>query len=402
MSADIPFSKKQSPFRAATQLVQVQRTEFGEVSPALFMTSGFAYESAEQAEATFTGDIFHYQYTRYNNPTLIALEEQLAALEGTEACTCTASGMGAVSSALLAHVKAGERVVASRAIFGSSYWIVANLLPQYGIETQFVDGHDLKQWEKALSKPTAAILLETPSNPRLDILDLEAISILAHKAGALVVMDNVFATPLGQNSFELGADVVVYSTTKHIEGHGQTIGGAVLSNKKWIEETLQPYTRNTGNTMSPFNAWLTLKGMETMPLRVAQMNRNAESLTEILLQSDKVTKVFYPGHPSHPQYELAMRQMSTGGNMIAFEVKGGKEGAFAFMNALKLIVLANNLGDTRSLITHPATTTHMKIGPEERAHLGITDGMIRFSVGIEDIEDLKEDITHALTAVPGI
>ncbi|CEF39903.1 O-succinylhomoserine sulfhydrylase [Acetobacter senegalensis] len=395
-------NKTPSTWRPATRLLHagLERTEFGETSEAVFLTSGFVYDNAEQAAKTFTGEVEHYQYSRFANPTVTALERRLADLEGAEACVATSTGMGAVSSALLSHVKAGERVVASRALFGSCHWIVANLLPRYGVETVFVDGSDLNAWAEALSKPTAAVLLESPSNPMLDVLDIRAIADLAHKAGALVVVDNVFASPIYQKPLELGADVVVYSCTKHIDGQGRVLGGAVLGPKEWITETLQPFTRNTGNALSPFNAWVMLKGLETLSLRVDAMTRNAAAVADYLAQAPGIVSVRYPGRKDHPQYELAQRQMSGGGSLVAFEVAGGQEGAFAFMNALQLIAISNNLGDARSLVTHPATTTHMKIGPEERARLGISDGAIRFSVGLEDSADLIEDLARGVAALP--
>ena len=395
-------NKTPSTWRPATRLLHagLERTEFGETSEAVFLTSGFVYDNAEQAAKTFTGEVEHYQYSRFANPTVTALERRLADLEGAEACVATSTGMGAVSSALLSHVKAGERVVASRALFGSCHWIVANLLPRYGVETVFVDGSDLNAWAEALSKPTAAVLLEGPSNPMLDVLDIRAIADLAHKAGALVVVDNVFASPIYQKPLELGADVVVYSCTKHIDGQGRVLGGAVLGPKEWITETLQPFTRNTGNALSPFNAWVMLKGLETLSLRVDAMTRNAAAVADYLAQAPGIVSVRYPGRKDHPQYELAQRQMSGGGSLVAFEVAGGQEGAFAFMNALQLIAISNNLGDARSLVTHPATTTHMKIGPEERARLGISDGAIRFSVGLEDSADLIEDLARGVAALP--
>ncbi|POF61732.1 O-succinylhomoserine sulfhydrylase [Novacetimonas maltaceti] len=390
-----------SEWRAATRLLHAgeERTPYGETSEALFLTSGFVYDSAEQAEATFLGNATHYQYSRISNPTVTALERRLANLEGAEDCVTTSTGMGAVSSALLAQVRAGERVVASRALFGSCHWIVAELLPRYGVETVFVDGADLSAWADALSKPTSAVLLESPSNPMLDILDIRAICDLAHKAGAVVVVDNVFATPLYQKPLELGADIVVYSCTKHIDGQGRTLGGAVLGRKEWLDDVLRPFVRNTGNTLSPFNAWVMLKSLETLSLRVDAMTANAGKVADFLASAPQILRVFYPGRADHPQHELAMKQMSAGSTLVAFEVAGGKEGAFAFMDALKLISISNNLGDARSLVTHPATTTHQKIGPEERARLGITDGVIRFSVGLEDAEDLIDDLRRGLSAV---
>ncbi|MCI1438442.1 MAG: O-succinylhomoserine sulfhydrylase [Acetobacter indonesiensis] len=391
-----------STWRPATRLLHagMERTEFGETSEALFLTSGFVYDNAEQAAKTFTGEVQHYQYSRFANPTVTALERRLADLEGAEACVATSTGMGAVSSALLSHVKAGERVVASRALFGSCHWIVANLLPRYGVETVFVDGADLTAWDEALSKPTAAVLLESPSNPMLDVLDIAAIAERAHKAGAIVVVDNVFASPIYQKPLQLGADVVVYSCTKHIDGQGRVLGGAVLGRQDWITETLQPFTRNTGNALSPFNAWVMLKGLETLSLRVDAMTRNAAAVADYLASAPGIVSVRYPDRKDHPQYDLAQRQMSGGGSLVAFEVAGGQEGAFAFMNALQLIAISNNLGDARSMVTHPATTTHMKIGPEERARLGISDGAIRFSVGLEDSADLIDDLARGVAALP--
>lgn len=388
------------PLRPATRLVHggTTRSAFGETAEALFLTSGFVYDSAEQAEATFTGDIEHYQYSRFGNPTVAMLEERLAAIEGAEACRVTASGMAAVHAALLAGLKAGDRVVASRALFGSCHWIVSTLLPRFGIEGVFVDGTDLDQWRAALSRPAQVVLLESPSNPMLEMVDLAAIAALAHKAGALVVVDNVFATPLLQQPLKLGADVVVYSCTKHIDGQGRVLGGAVLGSRKWITETLQPFVRNIGPCLSPFNAWLLLKGLETLALRVDAACRSAAALADFLAGRQGVSRVWYPTRTDHPQHSLAMAQMRAGGTMVTFELEGGKEAAFRFLNALRLIVVSNNLGDSKSMVTHPATTTHMRIGAEERARLGITDGVIRFSVGLEDVEDLKADLAAGVAA----
>jgi len=324
------------------------------------------------------------------------LEERLALLEGAEACRATATGMAAVHAAMLSHLKTGDRVVASRALFGSCHWIVSTLLPRYGIHAEFVDGGDLAQWRIALSKPANLVLLETPSNPMLELVDLQAVCDLAHKAGAIVVVDNVFATPLLQQPLKLGADVVVYSCTKHIDGQGRVLGGAVLGRKKWIEETLQPFTRNTGPALSPFNAWLLLKGMETLSLRVQAGCRTAETIADFLAARPEIARVWYPTRADHPQQALALKQMSGGGTLVTFEVRGGKEAAFRFMNAMKLIAISNNLGDSKSLATHPATTTHMRIGADERARLGITDGVVRLSVGLEDVEDIKDDLAQAL------
>ncbi len=388
-------------YRTATRLVHggVQRSQFGETAEALYLTSGYVYDDAEQAEATFAGTIDHYQYSRFANPTLSMLEERLCQIEGAEACRTTATGMAAVSSALLAHLKAGDRVVASRALFGSCHWIVSTLLPKFGIATEFVDCADLAQWRAALSRPAQLVLLETPSNPMLELVDLRAVADLAHAAGAIVVVDNVFATPLLQQPLRFGADVVVYSCTKHIDGQGRVLGGAVLAGNKWITETLQPFIRNTGPAMSPFTAWVLLKGLETLGLRLDAACRGAVTLAEFLAARPEVTRVWYPTRADHPQQALALRQMSAGGTVVTFEVAGGKAAAFSVMNAFGLIAVSNNLGDSKSLVTHPATTTHMRIGPEERAKLGITDGVIRLSVGLEDVDDLKDDLAQALETI---
>ncbi|WP_206935463.1 O-succinylhomoserine sulfhydrylase [Roseococcus thiosulfatophilus] len=384
--------------RPATQLVRggLNRSNHGETAEALFLTSGFVYDSAEQAEATFKNEIQHYQYSRFGNPTVTMLEDRLCALEGAEACRLMATGMAAVHSALLSHLKTGDRLVASRALFGSCHWIVSTLLPRYGIESVFVDGGDLDQWRAALSQPTAMVLLESPSNPMLDLVDVEAVCELAHQAGALVVVDNVFATPLLQRPLEQGADVVVYSCTKHMDGQGRVLGGAVLGRQKWVDEVLQPFIRNTGPAMSPFNAWVILKGLETLKLRVDQMCRNAAAVADFLAERAEIARVFYPFRADHPQHALAVRQMTAGGTLVTFNIKGGKAECFRFMNALRLVDISNNLGDSKSLATHPATTTHMRVGEEERARLGISDGTVRLSVGLEDVGDLIEDLAQAL------
>ena len=391
-------------YRTATRLVHggVQRSPFGETAEALYLTSGYVYDDAEQAEGTFAGTIDHYQYSRFANPTLSMLEERLCLIEDAEACRTTATGMAAVNAALLAHLKAGDRVVAARALFGSCHWIISTLLPKFGIATEFVDCADLAQWRAALSRPAQLVLLETPSNPMLELVDLRAVADLAHAAGAIVVVDNVFATPLLQQPLRFGADVVVYSCTKHIDGQGRVLGGAVLGSKKWINETLQPFIRNTGPSMSPFNAWVLLKGLETLGLRIDAASRGAVAIAEFLAERPEVTRVWYPTRPDHPQRALALRQMTAGGTVVTFEVAGGKAAAFSMMNAFGLIALSNNLGDSKSLATHPATTTHMRIGAEERAKLGITDGVIRLSVGLEDIEDLKDDLAQALATIGNV
>jgi len=388
-------------FRPATLLVHggTERTPYGETSEALFLTSGFVYDNAEQAEATFAGTVQHYQYSRFGNPTVVMLEQRLALLENAEACRVTATGMAAVHATLMSHLKRGDRLVASRALFGSCHWIVSTLLPRYGIEGVFVDGGDLAQWRAALSKPTQMVLLESPSNPMLDIIDLAAVSELAHQAGALVAVDNVFATPLLQQPLTLGADIVIYSCTKHIDGQGRVLGGAVLGRRKWIEETLQPFIRNTGPALSPFNAWMLLKGLETLPLRVNAATASAGAVAGFLAAQPGIVRVLYPERSDHPQHRLAMAQMSAGGTLVTFDVAGGKDAAFKVMNALRLVKISNNLGDSKSLVTHPATTTHMRIGADERARLGIGDGVVRLSVGLEDAADLIEDLGAALAAM---
>ncbi len=393
-----------SHLRPATRLVHggVQRTQHGETAEALFLTSGYVYDDAEQAEATFAGTVEHYQYSRFANPTLTMLEQRLCLIEGAEDCRTTSTGMAAVNAAMLSHLKTGDRVVASRALFGSCHWIVSTLLPKFGIDTEFVDGADLNQWKTALSRPTNLVLLETPSNPMLEMVDLPAVAELAHAAGAIVVVDNVFATPLLQQPLKLGADVVVYSCTKHMDGQGRVLGGAVLGSKKWINDVLQPFIRNTGPALSPFNAWVLLKGIETLALRVDAASRSAASIADFLAQHQAVSRVWYPMRPDHPQHALAKQQMTAGGTVVTFEVTGGKHGAFQVMNGFNLIAVSNNLGDSKSLATHPATTTHMRIGEQERGRLGITDGVIRVSIGLEDMDDIKDDLRQALDRlVPG-
>ena len=387
-------------FRPATQLVHggTTRSVHGETAEALFLTSGFVYDSPEQAEATFTGAEKHYQYSRFGNPTVAMFEQRLALVEGAEACRATATGMAAVHAAMLSHLKTGDRVVASRALFGSCHWIVSTLLPRYGITTEFVDGTDLAAWARALATPATMVLVETPSNPMLDIVDLRTVADLTHQAGALLVVDNVFATPLLQKPFELGADVVVYSCTKHIDGQGRVLGGAVLGRTKWVEDILQPFIRNTGPSMSPFNAWLLLKGLETLRLRVDAASATAARIADRLAAHPAVARVWYPARADHPHHALAMAQMTAGGTLVTFALASQAD-AFTAMNGFGLIAVSNNLGDSKSLATHPATTTHMRLGAEERARLGITDGVIRLSVGLEDPDDLIEDLVQALDRV---
>ncbi len=393
-------SQGRKGYRQQTRLVRggLERSRFDETAEALFLTSGYVYGSAEEAEASFKGDLDRFIYSRYGNPTVGMFEDRLRQLEGTEACRATASGMAAVFTALLASARAGERVVASRALFGSCHFIIAEILPRYGIETQLIDGTDLEAWEAALAPGAASVFLETPSNPTLEIIDIKAVCELAHAAGARVIVDNVFATPLLQRPLDFGADIVIYSATKHIDGQGRTLGGAVLCSQSFADDNLQPFIRHTGPSMSPFNAWILLKGLETLEVRVERHCLNALAVARFLEEHPEVARVIYPGLDSHPQRELVRRQMSGGSSLVAFEVEGGKARAFEVLNALQLIDISNNLGDAKSLVTHPATTTHQRLKPEERAAQGISDGLIRLSVGLEDVEDLKEDLAQALSA----
>ena len=396
-----PESWGPESWRQATRLVRggLERSGFGETCEGLFLTSGYVYDSAEEAEARFKGEAEGFMYSRYGNPTVRMFEERLAQLEGAEACFATASGMAAVFASLISQLKAGDRVVASRALFGSCHHIITQILPRLGMETELVDGPDLEQWRKALTPGTAAVFLESPANPTLELIDVAAVCDLAKAAGAQVIVDNVFATPLLQKPLELGADIVVYSATKHIDGQGRCLGGAVLGTRKFIDDVLQPLMRHTGPTLSPFNAWIMLKGLETLELRVARHCENALAVASFLEGLPGVARVLYPGLESHPQYDLGRRQMSGSGTLICFELPGGKAEAFRFLNALQLIDISNNLGDSKSLITHPATTTHRAMGPEGRALIGVTDGMIRLSVGLEDPADLTADLQQALLAV---
>jgi len=390
-----PDTRTWKPQTRAVRAGQV-RSNFDETSEALFLTSGYAYNNAEEAEATFKGESSHFQYSRFGNPTVSMFENRLAALEGAEACRATATGMSAVFFALLALLKAGDRIVAARQLFGSCHYIVNELLPKYGVQGEFVDGGDLAQWQKALSKPANAVLFESPSNPMLDIVDVRAVCELAHRAGAKVVLDNAFATPILQRPLEFGADVVVHSATKYIDGQGRILGGAVLGSREFIVDKLQPIIRNTGPSLSPFNAWVLVKGLETLGLRIDRHCANAARVADALAAHPRIGRVLYPGRPDHPQHQLAAKQMSNFGGVVTFDVKGGKCAAFETLNRLKLVDISNNLGDAKSMVTHPATTTHMRIGAEERAKLGIGDGTIRISVGLEDVEDIVADLAQAL------
>jgi O-succinylhomoserine sulfhydrylase len=363
----------------------------------MFLTSGYVYDTAEAAEAAFAGESDRFIYSRYGNPTIATFEERLRLMEDAEACWATATGMAAVFNALIAILKTGDRVVASRGLFGSCSVILDELLPRFGIRTDFVDGTDLDEWAHALGTPAQAVFFETPSNPMLEIVDIAAVSALAHAAGARVIVDNVFATPILQKPFELGADIVVYSTTKHFDGQGRTLGGAILGSETFIYEELQPLMRHTGPSMSPFTAWVVTKSLETLRLRVEHQTMAATWLAQQLGGHSSIERVFYPMLPGHPQHKLAERQMRGGGTVITFNIAGGTEEAFAVMNRLKLIDISNNLGDTKTLITHPATTTHRRLGPDGRQAASIGDNTLRVSVGLEDADDIAEDLIAALT-----
>ncbi|MCA1403931.1 O-succinylhomoserine sulfhydrylase [Ensifer sp. IC3342] len=388
-------------WRPATQLVHggTLRSQYGETSEAIFLTQGFVYETSEAAEARFKGETDGFIYARYGSPTNDMFEKRMCMLEGAEDARATASGMAAVASAILCQVRAGDHIVAARALFGSCRWVVETLAPKYGVECTLVDGRDLTNWGQAVRPNTKVFFLESPTNPTLEVIDIAGVAKLADQVGAKLVVDNVFATPLFQKPLELGAHVVVYSATKHIDGQGRCLGGVVLSSKEWIDENLHDYFRHTGPAMSPFNAWTLLKGVETLPLRVKQQTESARRIADFLAEQPQVGRVIYPGRKDHPQADIIAKQMSGGSTLVAFELKGGKEAAFALQNALEIVRISNNLGDSKSLITHPATTTHKNLTEEARAELGISAGTVRFSAGIEDSEDLIEDFARALKSV---
>ena len=388
-------------YRPETRLVHsgTLRSEFGETSEAMFLTQGYVYETAEQCEARFKGEEPGYIYSRYSNPTIGMFERRMIELEGAEAGRSTATGMAAVTTAMLAPLRAGDHVVASKALFGSCRYVVEDLLPRYGIESTLVDGLDLDQWKRAMRKNTRSCFLESPTNPTLDVLDIPAIAEIAHAAGARLIVDNVFATPLWQSPLKLGADVVVYSATKHIDGQGRCLGGMILSSEAFITEQLHNFMRQTGPSLSPFNAWVLLKGLETLSVRVRAQTETAAKVADALAKHPKIARLVYPGREDHPQAALVKKQMRGGSTLVGFEVKGGKAAAFRYLNALKLSKISNNLGDAKSLVTHPATTTHQRLKPEARAELGIGEGFVRFSAGLEHADDLIEDFYAALEKV---
>jgi O-succinylhomoserine sulfhydrylase len=388
-------------YRPETRLVHAGtlRSEFAETSEALFLTQGYVYDSAEQCELRFSGKEPGYVYSRYSNPTVSMFEQRMAALEGAEAARATATGMAAVTTALMGLVRAGDHVVAAKALFGGCRWVVEEWLPRFGVESTLVDGADLDQWKKAVRKNTKACFLETPTNPTLEVIDIAEVAKIAHSVGAKLVVDNVFATPLYQSPLKLGADCVVYSATKHIDGQGRCLGGVILASEKLIQDHVHQIIRQTGPSLSPFNAWVMLKSLETLAVRVTRQTETAGKIADKLAGHPKLVRLIYPGRADHPQADIIKKQMSAGSTLVALEVKGGKAGAFRFQNALKLTKITNNLGDAKSLITHPTTTTHQRLTPEQRAELGIGDGLLRFSAGLEHPDDVVEDLLEALNAV---
>ena len=377
-----------------------RRSQYGEVSEAIFLTQGFVYDSAEAAEARFiaTGDD-EFIYARYGNPTVRMFEERIALIEGAEDAFATASGMAAVSGALTAMLKAGDHVVSARALFGSCHYVLDEVLTRFGVEVTFVDGTDLDQWRTAIRPDTVAVFFESVSNPTLEVIDIRAVCDLAHAVGATVLVDNVFATPIYSDAIAQGADVVVYSATKHIDGQGRALGGVILGTRDFIRKTVEPYMKHTGGSMSPFNAWIMLKGLETLGLRVKAQTDSALAVTQAGQRCITLTRALYPGHEGHPQFDLCRAQMGKGGTVLSLDLKGGQAAAFAFINALEIAVISNNLGDAKTIVTHPATTTHQRLSEEQRAELGITPGLVRVSIGIEDTDDLIADILQALAKV---
>jgi O-succinylhomoserine sulfhydrylase len=395
------MSASAKKYRTETRLVHAGtlRSPFGETSEALYLTQGYVYENSLQAEKRFKNEEPGYQYSRFSNPTVTMFEQRMASLEGAEAARATATGMAAVTTAIMGQLRAGDHIVASKALFGSCRYVVEDHCPRYGIASTLVDGTDLEQWKKAVRPNTKTFFLESPTNPALEVLDIREIAKIAHDAGATLVVDNVFSTPLYQRPLELGADCVVYSATKHIDGQGRCLGGVILASEKFIQDNVQQLIRQTGPSLSPFNAWVLLKGLETLAVRVQRQTDTAATVAVALAEHPKVSRLIYPGRPDHPQAEIAHRQMKAGSTLVAFEVTGGKAGAFRFQDALRLVKISNNLGDAKSLITHPATTTHQRLTPEARAELGISDGMVRLSCGLEHPDDIVEDLVTALAAV---
>ncbi len=381
-----------------TKLIRegLNRSQFGETSEPIYMTSSYVYDSPEQAEARFKGDEEGFIYSRYGNPTVQMFEDRLASIENADKCFATATGMAAVFASLMCQLEKGDKVVSSRALFGSIYQILTKILPKYGIETVLVNGTDLNEWESAIDDKTKAVFFETPSNPTLEIIDIKNVCSLAKKFGAKVIIDNVFATPILQHPFELGVDIVVYSGTKHIDGQGRALGGAIISDNEFYDKLLKPFMRHTGASMSPFNAWIMLKGLETLKLRVEAQSDNALKIANYYNDNPNIVNVIYPSESMHPQFELIKKQMEKGGTILTMVVKGGKEEVFKIFNELDLIDISNNLGDTKSIITHPATTTHYSLGEEGRKEAGIPDGMIRLSVGLENVNDIINDIDNAM------
>jgi O-succinylhomoserine sulfhydrylase len=395
------MSASTKSYRPETRLVHAGtlRSEFGETSEALFLTQGYVYPTAEDCEARFSGKIPGYVYSRYSNPTMSMFEQRMAAFEGAEAARSTATGMAAVTTALMGLVRAGDHVVAAKALFGSCRWVIEEWLPRFGVTSTLVNGTDLDAWKKAVQKNTKVFFLESPTNPTLEVIDIAAVAVIAHNAGARLVVDNVFATPLYQRPLALGADCVVYSATKHIDGQGRVLGGLILGSEKLILDHYHQVLRQTGPTLSAFNAWILLKALETLPVRVQRQTDNAGAVASALAGHKTITRLIYPGRADHPQADIVRKQMHAGSTLCSFEVKGGKEGGFRFLNALRLIGITNNLGDAKSLVTHPTTTTHQRLTHEQRAELGIGDGLIRFSAGLEHPDDLIEDLLAALDKV---
>jgi O-succinylhomoserine sulfhydrylase len=396
------MARDDTPRGKRTDLVHggTRRSQWGEVSEALFLTQGFVYDSAEAAEARFLeAGPDEFIYARYGNPTVAMFEERMALLEGAEDAFAAASGMAAVNGALMSMLRAGDHVVSARALFGSCLYILEEVLTRYGVEVTFVDGTDLAQWQAAIRPGTKAVFFESMANPTLELVDIEQVSRLAHAQGAAVVVDNVFSTPVYSKAILQGADIVVYSTTKHVDGQGRCLGGVILGTRDHVRKVVEPYMKHTGGAMSPFNAWVMLKGLETLDLRVRAQTEAAEAIAAALSGHDKLSRLIYPGHPCHPQHALMQRQIGRGGTMLALELLGGKPAAFRFLNALEVVIISNNLGDAKSIATHPATTTHQRLSPESRAALGISDGLVRLSVGVEDPQDLVRDLERALDAI---